>query len=83
MEGILAVVLGVGVVAVSPFVPGLRPAAKKAVVIGLGAASAAGAVAATANESWKDLVAEAQAERDAELEKKESAEPETITIPSA
>ena len=31
MEGLLAVVLGVGVVAVSPFVPGLRPAAKKAV----------------------------------------------------
>ena len=33
MEGILAVVFGVGIVAVSPFVPGLRPIAKKVVYV--------------------------------------------------
>lgn len=81
MEGIFAAVIGLGIVAVSPFVPGLRPVAKKAVVVGMAAASSTAALAATAGEQWKDLVTEAQAERDAALEKKVAAtEPETITI---
>ena len=46
MEGILAVVFGLGIVAVSPFVPGLRLIAKKAVAASLAAAAAATTAAA-------------------------------------
>ncbi len=80
---IFAAVVGIGIVAVAPFVPALRPAAKKVVVVGMAAASSTAAVAATANEGWKDLVAEAQAERDTTAEQKASGEPEVITIPAA
>ena len=81
MEGILAAVLGLGFVAVSPFVPGLRPYAKKLVIGSLAAASAAATAAAVTGEHWKDLVAEARAERDAaEQAKAIAAEPETTTI---
>ena len=40
MEEAFAVVLGLGAVAVSPFVPGLRPLARKVIAGGLGAADA-------------------------------------------
>jgi len=81
MEGILAAVVGLGVVAVSPFVPGLRPVAKKTIVVGMAAAASTAALAATAGEQWKDLVTEAKAEREADQAKKVAAsEPETITI---
>jgi len=81
MEGILAAVLGLGFVAVSPFVPGLRPYAKKLVIGILAAASAAATAAAVTGEHWKDLVAEARAERDAAEEANASAaEPEMIKI---
>lgn len=81
MESILAAIVGVGIVAVSPFVPGLRPVAKKTIVLGMAAAASTAALAATASEQWKDLVTEAQAERDADQAKKAAdSEPETITI---
>ena len=67
MEQAFAVVLGLGAVAVSPFVPGLRPVARKVV----------------AGEHWKDLVAEARAEREAAAAARETAaelDAETITI---
>ena len=81
MEGILAVVFGFGIVAVSPFVPGLRPIAKKVVAGSLAAAAAAATAAAVTGEHWKDLVAEARAERDAAEEANASAaEPEMIKI---
>ena len=81
MEEALAIVVGVGVVALCPFVPGLRPLAKKFVAGGLAAASTVATAAAVASEEWKDLVAEAQAERDAAAEAK-AGEAETIAIPN-
>lgn len=84
MEAILAAVVGLGVVAVSPFVPGLRPVAKKVIEGGMAVASATVTAAAVATEQWKDLVAEAQAERDAAAEARALAsEAESITIPAA
>ncbi|MCW5853681.1 MAG: hypothetical protein KIT87_26680 [Anaerolineae bacterium] len=81
MEAIAAAVVGLGIVAVSPFVPGLRQVAKKTVVVGMAAASSTAALAATAGEQWKDLVNEAKAEREADQTAKVAAtEPETITI---
>ncbi len=76
----LAAVVGLGVVAVSPFVPGLRPIAKTVIAGGMAVASTAATAVAVAGEQWKDLVAEAQAERSAAAEAK-AEEIETITIP--
>jgi hypothetical protein len=83
MEQAFAVVLGLGAVAVSPFVPGLRPVARKVVAGGLAAADAVTSAAAVAGEHWKDLVAEARAEREAAAAARETAaelDAETITI---
>ncbi len=81
METIAAAVIGLGVVALSPFVPGLRQVAKKTVVLGMAAASSTAALAATAGEQWKDLIDEAKAEREAdEAKAAATTEPETITI---
>ena len=83
MEEAFAVVLGLGAVAVSPFVPGLRPLARKAVAGGLAAADAVAGAAAVAGEHWTDLVAEARAERAAAAAARETAaerDAETITI---
>lgn len=77
---VLAILVGLGVVAVSPFVPGLRPAAKSVVAGGIAVAASVATAAAVAGEQWKDLVAEAQAERDAVAEAKANVV-ETITIP--
>lgn len=77
---VLAIVLGVGAVAVSPFVPGLRPAAKTIVAGGLAVGATLASAVAVAGEQWRDLVAEAQAERDAVAEAKANIT-ETITIP--
>ena len=65
MEEALAVTLGLGAIAVSPFIPGARPVARKAIAGGLAAADAVTRAAAVAGEHWKDLVAEARAEREA------------------
>ncbi len=59
----LAVVVGLGLVAVSPFVPGLRPVAKKLVVGGLVVAAVTKNAITATGEQWMDLVAEARAER--------------------
>jgi hypothetical protein len=72
MEAAFAVVVGIGAVAVSPFIPGLRPLARKVVAGGLAVADAATGAAAVAGEHWKDLVAEVQAEREAAAEAKEA-----------
>lgn len=85
MEGLLLGVLAVGIVAVSPFVPGLRTIARKALVASMAAGASTIKVAAVASEQWKDLVAEAQAERDAQ-EQATGASPaaieaETIRVP--
>ena len=83
MEHLLAIVLGfgLGVIALSPFVPGLRPIARRIVVGGLAAASTVATAVAAAGDHWKELIAEAQAERDAAAEAKaNAAEAETITI---
>ena len=79
---VIAIVVGLGVIAVSPFVPGLRPAAKSVIAGGLAVAASTASAAAIAGEQWKDLVAEAQAERSAVAEAKASVV-ETITIPKA
>jgi len=63
MEEALAVTLGLGAVAVSPFVPGVRPFARRVVAGGLAAADAVTRAVAVAGEHWTDLVAEARAER--------------------
>ncbi|MFN8496951.1 MAG: DUF5132 domain-containing protein [Anaerolineae bacterium] len=81
MEDILVVVLALALLAMLPFVPGLRPIAKKLVVGSLTVAAASATAAAVASEQWKDLVAEAQAERlTAAQTKALAAEVETITI---
>jgi hypothetical protein len=77
---VVAIAVGLGLVAVSPFVPGLRPVAKSLVAGGLAVAAATKSAATVAGEQWGDLVAEARAEREAE-EKAKSAVAETITIP--
>lgn len=63
MEGVLIGVLGLGILAVSPFVPGLRQVARKLVSVSLAVASTTTAAAAVTGEQWKDLIAEAQADR--------------------
>ena len=84
MEEALAVVVGLGVVAASPFVPGLRPLAKKFIATGLVVGSSVTTAAAVAGEHWKDLLAEARAERDAANEHNTTEQPsELITIPKA
>jgi hypothetical protein len=77
---ILALALGVCVVAASPLIPGLRPAAKGIVTGGLAVVDMAKTAAAAASEQWMDLVAEAQAERTAEAEAR-AGTLETISIP--
>jgi hypothetical protein len=79
---ILALIVGAGVavVAASPLLPGLRPAAKAIVVGGLAVAEMAKTTVAAASEQWQDLVAEAQAERSAEAVARASTV-ETISIP--
>ncbi len=77
---VVAIAVGLGLVAVAPFVPGLRPVAKSLVAGGLAVAAATKSAATVAGEQWGDLVAEARAEREAE-EKAKAAVAETITIP--
>lgn len=77
---VLAALLGIGVVAVSPLVPGLRPVAKSVIAGGLVVSDALKTNAAIAGEHWMDLVAEAKAERAAEAEARANIV-ETITIP--
>jgi hypothetical protein len=77
---ILAALLGLGVVAVSPLVPGLRPVAKSVIAGGLVVTDVVKTNAAIAGEHWMDLVAEAKAERAAEAEARANIV-ETITIP--
>ena len=77
---ILAALFGVGVVAVSPLVPGLRPVAKSVIAGGMVVTDAVKTNLAMAGETWMDLVAEAQAERAAEAEARANVV-ETITIP--
>jgi hypothetical protein len=77
---ILAALVGVGVVAASPFVPALRPVAKSVIAGGLAVSDAVRTNVAIAGENWMDLVAEAQAERAAEAEARSNVV-ETITIP--
>jgi hypothetical protein len=83
MEEALAVTLGLGAVAVSPFIPGVRPVARKVIAGGLAAADAVTRAAAVAGEHWKDLVAEARAEREAAAAAREAridVDAETIVI---
>ncbi|NJN82293.1 MAG: DUF5132 domain-containing protein, partial [Caldilineaceae bacterium] len=68
----LALLIGAGVVAVSPLVPTLRPVAKAAIAGGLVAADKTKSVGAVASEHWMDLIAEAQVERAAEAEARAS-----------
>ena len=81
MEGILAVVFGVGMVAVSPFVPGLRPLARESGGGRPGGRSCGGNGGCRTGDHWRELIAEAQAERDAATAKANAAEAELITIP--
>ena len=76
----LAIAIGVGLVAVSPFVPGLRPVAKALVAGSLAVAASTKTAVSTVGEQWADVVAEAKAERSVEEEAK-AAVAETITIP--
>ena len=75
----LALLVGVGVVAISPIVPGLRPVAKAAVAGGIVVVDKTKEIAVTAGEQWMDLVAEARAERLADAVAQEE-EAQTITI---
>ena len=78
----LAVIAGVVIVAASPLVPGLRPAAKKIIAGGVAVVDVTKTAAATAGEQWMDLVAEAKAERTAEAEARAGAvETIEITLP--
>lgn len=78
----LAVLAGAAIVAASPLVPGLRPAAKKVVAGGIAVVDATKTVVAIAGENWMDLVAEAKAERAAEAEARAAAvETIEITLP--
>jgi hypothetical protein len=76
----LTIAIGVGLVAVSPFVPGLRPVAKALVAGSLAVAASTKTAVSTVGEQWADVVAEAKAERSVEEEAK-AAVAETITIP--
>ncbi len=76
----LIVGAGVAVLASSPLLPGLRPAAKAIVVGGLAVAEAAKTTVAAASEQWQDLLAEAHAERAAEASAR-AGTVETISIP--
>lgn len=81
---IFAFIIGAGaaVVAASPVIPGLRPAAKALIIGGLAMSDMAKTAAATATEQWQDLVAEAKAEREAEAAARAGvAETIDITIP--
>jgi Protein of unknown function (DUF5132) len=80
MEEALAVTLGLGAIAVSPFIPGVRPVARKAIASGLAAADAVTRAAAVAGEHWKDLVAEARAEREAAAAEADRVEVDAETI---
>jgi hypothetical protein len=77
---VVALLVGVGVVALSPVIPALRPAAKAAVAGGIAVADKTKEMVAVTGENWMDLVAEAQAERAAEAAARENVT-ETITIP--
>jgi hypothetical protein len=79
---VLALIVGAGVaiVASSPLLPGLRPVAKAIVVGGMSVAEMAKTTVAAASEQWQDLVAEAQAERNAEAVAR-AGTVETIKIP--
>ena len=72
---VVAIAVGLGLVAVSPFVPGLRPVAKSLVAGGLAVATATKSAATVAGEQWGDLVAEARAERE-DRRREEEARPE-------
>lgn len=75
----VALVLGAGVVAMTPIIPALRPVAKAAVAGGLVVADKATSAFAYTYEHWADLVSEAKAERQAEIAARDSVA-ETITI---
>jgi hypothetical protein len=79
---IFALIIGAGVavVAASPLLPGLRPAAKAIVTGSLAVVDAAKTTVAAASEQWQDIVAEAQAERNAEAAAR-AGTVETISIP--
>src|SRR5262245_53398723 len=84
MQLFLAVLIGfgLGVVVLSPFVPGLRPIVRAVLMGGLAAVSAAAAAAGVLAGHWKELLVEARAERKAAAaEKAAAAAAETITIP--
>lgn len=78
---IFAFIIGAGaaIVAASPVIPGLRPAAKAIIVGGLAVTDMAKTAAASASEQWQDLVAEARAEREAEAAAR-AGTAETISI---
>ena len=78
---VVAIAVGLGLVVISPFVPGLRPVAKSLVSGGLALAATAKTAATVAGEQWMDLVAEAKAERSLD-EQAKAAVAETLTIPA-
>jgi hypothetical protein len=84
MQLFLAVLIGfgLGVVVLSPFVPGLRPIVRAVLMGGLAAAAAALAAAGALARHWKELLVEARTEREAAAaEQAAAAAAETITIP--
>ncbi len=62
---IIAALIGAGIVAVSPLVPALRPVAKTVVKGGLALADAAKGAAVVAGQQWSEVVAQAEADRQA------------------
>jgi hypothetical protein len=55
MEELLAILIGAGVVALLPLVPGLRPVVKSAVKGGLLMAEATRDTAAAAGQRWREM----------------------------
>ena len=59
---VLGALIGVGVIAISPLVPGLRPVAKTAIKGGMAVVDMSKGAAAVAVHQWGQVVAEASAE---------------------
>jgi hypothetical protein len=68
MEELLVILIGAGVVVLSPLVPGLRPAVKAAVRGGLVMVGATKEAAAVVSRQWRDVVHQAAEETKAGAE---------------
>jgi hypothetical protein len=80
MMEVLGIIIGIGVIAIAPTVPVLRDAAKTVAKGGIVIAEKSKEVLSVTSEHWADLIAEAQAEREAAQDRAAAAEAVDVTV---